>query len=257
MSLQVKILFLFFLSIHLSESTDPTYYSCNGNSNTTQKSRNINYLLTELVSNTIQNGFISTSYGTGSDQIYGLAQCRGDVSKNDCSICIKDAAESARKLCPNQVEVKIWYDYCFLRYDTLKFFGQVDTSGLYLYNVQNVTDADVFNKKLGSLIDQIDSEAIKSANEGLGKGKSKISEFLTLYALVQCTRDLSSLSCAQCLAIAIENFSGICNDKKGCRVLYGSCYVRYELYPFYFPLDSNEILDRSFEKYKSVVAFEP
>ncbi|RVW34336.1 Cysteine-rich repeat secretory protein 55 [Vitis vinifera] len=75
-------------------------------------------------------------------------------------------------------------------------------------------------------------------NAGLGKGQTKLTPFVTLYALVQCTRDLSPLSCAQCLAIAVGNFSDFCYNMKGCRVLYSSCYARYELYPVSFRLGS-------------------
>lgn len=250
------LLLLLFLCIFTAESADPVYNICNDSTKTrngTQISRNIEKLLPALVSGAIQNGFIATSYGGGRDQIYGLAQCRGDISSNDCSSCIQDAAKQIRSRCPDQADARIWYDYCFLRYDDEMFFDEVDTSGLYLYNVQNVTDPEVFNKKLSSLMDEINSEAVKPKSKGLGKGKSDISSFIRLYALVQCTRDLSELNCAQCLAIAISNFPTICNNKRGCRVVYSSCYVRYEVYPFFFPLDAQESLDHGPQRYNSVV----
>ena len=103
-----------------------------------------------------------------------------------------------------------------------------------------MTDPEDFNKELGALMDHIRAQAVVPSEEGLGKGKSVLSPFVTLYALVQCTRDLSEISCAQCLSIAVNNFPNFCSNRKGCRVLYSSCYVRYELYPFFFPLDSNK-----------------
>lgn len=238
-------LFLFFLCLWIAESADPSGQFCNNSTkiSSAQISKNIDTLLPKLVSGTSQYGFIKTSYGEGEAQVYGLAQCRGDVSSEDCSTCIHDAADEIRKRCPNQSDSRIWYEYCFLRYSTRNFFGQVDTGfGIYIYNVQNVTDPDpdTFNKELGALMDKIRSEAVLPANKGLGKGKTKLTPFNTLYALVQCTRDLSKQGCAECLAIAISNFPKFCNDKKGCRVLYSSCYLRYELYPFYFPLDSQD-----------------
>ncbi|PIN20944.1 hypothetical protein CDL12_06368 [Handroanthus impetiginosus] len=255
MNLLSSSFLLFFLFIFTAESADPAFYSCSNGNNKTQGA-NIDNLLAKLVSGTIQDGFIATSDGEGKDQIFGLAQCRGDVSKNDCSSCIQDAATNIRKLCPNQADARIWYDYCFLRYKNTIFFGEVDTSGAYLINVQNVTDPDTFNKKLAALMDQISSEAVKPASKGLGKGKSDISLFIKLYALVQCTRDLSALSCAECLATAIGNFGTVCENRKGCRVLYSSCYVRYELYPFFFPLEPQESLYHSSVKnYKLIMVF--
>ena len=146
------------------------------------------------------------------------------MSRTDCSSCIQDAAKQIRQHYPNQADARIWYDFCFLRYNIKSFIGEIDTSYGILYgNVENVTEPDTFNKELGTLIGQIRAQSVETKNEGLGKGKTKLSTFVTLYALVQC---------------AVGNFENFCKDWKGCRVLYSSCHVRYELYPFFFPLDS-------------------
>ncbi|KAL9171551.1 hypothetical protein ABFS82_04G216600 [Erythranthe guttata] len=256
--LSITLSLLSLLHICTAQSADPAAYSCNPNSKTNSSNNQIKTLLDNLVSGTIQRGFISTVQGAGGkNQIYGLAQCRGDVSKNDCSTCINDAAKNILKLCPGQSDARIWYDFCFLRYGRSNFFGQVDTSGFFLINVQNVTDAAIFNKKLAALMNKVGSRAPKPASRGLGKGKSDVSPFDRLYGLVQCTRDLSELACAQCASIAIGNLPIVCGDKRGCRVLYGSCYVRYELYPFFFPLEAKESIQHHTVNYKSVLAFNP
>ncbi|KAK2971400.1 hypothetical protein RJ640_025350 [Escallonia rubra] len=208
MALVYQLLALLLLSICSAESADPLGQYCGANTKTTRQiSLNIDVVLAKLVQGTAQNGFSATSYGNAKDQVYGLAQCRGDVSSDDCLSCIQDASKEIRKRCPDQADARIWYDYCFLRYNTENFIGEVDTSyGIFYYNVANVTDPDAFNEKLGALMDRIKSQAVAPINKGLGKGESKLSPFETLYALVQCTRDLSQLSCAQCLAIAIGNF---------------------------------------------------
>lgn len=234
-------IFLLVLFLYTSTAADPLGNFCNKDSeisSNSQISANIDNLLAELVSKAASTGYFATSFGEGQDEVYGLAQCRGDVSAKDCSSCLQDAAKQIRQLCPNQADARIWYDYCFLRYNKEDFIGKIDTSfGIFYFNVENVTDPQDFNKKLGALMDEIRSEAVEARNEGLGKGETKLSPFVTLYALVQCTRDLALVDCAQCLAIAVGNFPNFCNVRKGCRVLYSSCYVRYELYPFFFPLD--------------------
>ncbi|CAI9107318.1 OLC1v1006644C1 [Oldenlandia corymbosa var. corymbosa] len=218
------------------ESAELWTQSCNDNSitNSTQISSNIDALLVQLVSGTIKNGYITTSYGKSNYKVYGLSQCRADVSRTTCSTCILDAAKQIRQLCPNQAGASIWYDDCFLRYDTRKFAGQVDTTvGIYFYNVENVTDPDSFNKQLETLTGQISSEAVKPGNRGFGRGKIGWSKSEDIYGLVQCTRDLSQASCTQCLDTAVGNLRNFCEDKKGCRVLYNSCILRYELYSFF------------------------
>lgn len=237
-------MFLLFLCIWGAKAADPLGEFCNRNTNISnggKLSANIDKLLAELALKTPSTGFVATTYGKDQDKVYALSQCRGDVSTEDCSTCIQDATKQIRQRCPNQADARIWYDYCFLRFDNKSFFGEVDTSfGIFYFNVENVTDPEAFNEELGALMNHIRAQAVVPKEEGLGKGKSVLSPFVTLYALVQCTRDLSDISCAQCLAVAVNNFPNFCSNRKGCRVLYSSCYVRYEIYPFFFPLDSNK-----------------
>ena len=128
------------------------------------------------------------------------------------------------------------------RYSNKYFIGKLDTRPGILYrNGDNVTiEKERFNEELGKLMEKIGSQAVEPRNEGLGKGQTKLSPFVTLYALAQCTRDLSALSCAQCLSIAVGNFPNFCDNRKGCSVLYSSCCTRYELYPIFFPLGSTQ-----------------
>ncbi|KAL9235618.1 hypothetical protein vseg_010363 [Gypsophila vaccaria] len=240
-------LLLLVVSFTYTLAFDPTGQYCNPNtiiSTSSPISANIDHLLTNLVT-PFKHGtnFVKASYGKqNTTTVYGLAQCRGDVGAEDCLGCIHDAAQQIRKLCPNQADARIWFDYCLLRYSQDQFYGQVDTSfGMLYANVENVTNPNQFNQELGNLFKKIDSRAINPSNLGLGKDKKMLTNVETLYGLVQCTRDLSPINCAQCLAIALQNFDGFCYEKKGCRVFYSSCFVRYELYPFYFPLDNNNV----------------
>jgi Salt stress response/antifungal len=143
--------------------------------------------------------------------------------------------------CPKQADARLWYDYCFMRYDTDNFVGQSDTSfATILYNTQNATDPDAFDKAVSKLVNKANSDAVSAGSGSLGREKTKFTQYITIYALAQCTRDLQPLQCAQCLSATLQYFPIYCSHRQGCRVLYTSCMVRYEIYPFFFPLDGNE-----------------
>ncbi|XP_034691912.1 cysteine-rich repeat secretory protein 55-like [Vitis riparia] len=243
MTLSHHLLLLGVLSLwHCSaDSADPLGVFCNKDSKigSGNASADFDDLSVQLVSKASTNGFVAISFGSGQYLVHGLAQCRGDVGKEGCSTCIQDAAKQIRTRCPNKADARILFDYCFLRYSDKDFIGKVDTGfGIFLRHGAKVTETERFNEELGKLMEKIRSQAVEPQNAGLGKGQTKLTPSVTLYALVQCTRDLSPLSCAQCLAIAVGNFSDFCYNMKGCRVLYSSCYARYELYPVSFPLGS-------------------
>ncbi|XP_068658040.1 cysteine-rich repeat secretory protein 55-like [Aristolochia californica] len=214
---------------------------CTGDKNlTTAQSSNVARTLEELVARTPGTGFATSSFGSGDQKAYGLAQCRGDVSTEDCSSCVADAAKRLPKDCPNRNGARIWFDYCFLRYGTENFMGQLDTGyGIFYYNVNdiNTTNPDSFDTQVGDLMNHVRRQALIPKNRGLGKDQTQFSSFVTIYGLVQCNGDLSQLLCDQCLAIAIGKLPDFCQHKVGCQAIYSSCKIRYEIYPFFFPLE--------------------
>lgn len=202
---------------------------------------NIARVLSSLQSKAPSKGFATASYGGGNaDRAYGLAQCRPDVSLVDCSACLKEAPARLNKRCRGKAEAWVWFDHCFLRYDTRAFLGKVDTD----YGAYNLTEDYVttdpaeqqrLDRELGALIDRIRAQAASRPRLGLGKGQTKFTPDVTIYALAQCTRDLPSQACSECISFAFKYFPDICPHRKGCQALYRSCYVRYETRPFFSP----------------------
>ncbi|KAG4380601.1 hypothetical protein AAZX31_16G178900 [Glycine max] len=83
-----------------------------------------------------------------------------------------------------------------------------------------------------STINKTADEAAKD-DKKFATRQTTISEFQNLYCLAQCTPDLSPLDCRSCLSKVIGNLPLFCEGQQGARVLYPSCNVRYDLYPFY------------------------
>ncbi|CAI9087735.1 OLC1v1021883C2 [Oldenlandia corymbosa var. corymbosa] len=199
---------------------------------------NLDSLLSVLVSNASKpSGFFNYTAGSGDTAAYGLFLCRGDVSTGDCQDCLTTAATDVLNLCPNKNQVTIWYDKCMLRYSNQSIFSRLDSGVAWLsWNVNNVTNTSLLNQVLGDVFDQIASRA-SSGDPNSGKKfavqDARFTSFQRIYALGQCTPDLSSLECDTCLRNAIQNLPNCCNSRKGGRVLYPSCNIRYESGPFY------------------------
>ncbi|KAF7840701.1 Cysteine-rich receptor-like protein kinase 25 [Senna tora] len=237
--------FLFFLVIILiSQATaqqDFLGYSCNNdNGNYTSNSAyhtNLNTLLSNISSNTqIDYGFYNFSYGQdSSDTVNAIAMCRGDVTLDSCRICLNDSIVRLTQMCPNQKEALGWYDNCMLRYSNRSIFHTKETSPSFcLGSVTNASDVDQFNQDLRSLLESLKSRAESGNSERkFATGDAQGPDFQTLYGLVQCTPDLSSQQCSDCLVEVISDLPGCSDGKIGGRIVTPSCNFRYENYRFY------------------------
>uniref|UniRef100_A0A1J3FLM5 Cysteine-rich receptor-like protein kinase 14 n=1 Tax=Noccaea caerulescens TaxID=107243 RepID=A0A1J3FLM5_NOCCA len=59
----------------------------------------------------------------------------------------------------------------------------------------------------------------------------------TIYALMQCTPDISSGDCKTCLQQSVDDYQKCCHGKRGGYVYRPNCIFRWDLYLFNGPFD--------------------
>ncbi|KAL4628546.1 hypothetical protein ACB092_05G247100 [Castanea dentata] len=199
----------------------------------------LNSLLSSLSSNATHNlEFYNTTTGQNtSNPLYGFFLCLGDVKSEICRGCVADATKDLAEKCSTEKVAVIWYDECMIRYSNESIFSTaVISPTVYLWNTNNITNQDQFNKLLNTAMTSLASQAsdVPIGAKKFETSKVNISAFQTLYSLVQCTPDLSSTDCNFSLQkTAINRLPICCGGKQGGRVLFPSCNIIYELYPFY------------------------
>ncbi|XP_028781362.1 putative cysteine-rich receptor-like protein kinase 20 [Neltuma alba] len=127
------LLFLFIASFLCSptiEAVRPTYlyHNCSTagksfSANSTFQSHRTT-LLSSLASANAAS--YNTTIPGGSEAIYGLFMCRGDVSLQVCRECVANATQLLPFECRISKEAVIWYDECMLRYSNTSFFSTID-----------------------------------------------------------------------------------------------------------------------------------
>ncbi|KAJ9146404.1 hypothetical protein P3X46_028674 [Hevea brasiliensis] len=248
--------FLFFLcplAIHFLALTlaqplpKMLYYNCTADkgiysTNSTYQA-NLNRLLTSIYTNTeIENGFYNFSYGQDPDVVNAIALCRPDITPQACRACIKNASNSLLTLCPNFKEaiggqdVGVQeQDYCMVRYANRFIFRLMEkVPYFFVYRLINVSDVSGFNRSRSTLLDSLRD---KAANSPYKYAMDQIAapDFQTIYALVQCTPDLTESECRDCLYYASGLIPLCCEVRSGGRVIVPSCNFRYETDRFYTP----------------------
>ncbi|KAG5622800.1 hypothetical protein H5410_008018 [Solanum commersonii] len=239
----VLVMFQFNYIFHLSIALPEFEFHVCADSNITEFSPNSTYdtnLNTTLfsVSRNIDSfGFYNSSIALNSDRISVIAQCRGDVQLQVCRDCISNATRKILEVCPYKKSAFGYYESCQLRYSNESIIGTVliINPPNILYNTANASNPDEFMEDVRTLLESLRSEASRG---GKRKYASNSIEgrlvFQTIYALVQCTADLSAESCINCLTTGYQTLLNcVCYGKIGLRYRMPSCKFQYETSSFF------------------------
>uniref|UniRef100_A0ACD5X5D5 Uncharacterized protein n=1 Tax=Avena sativa TaxID=4498 RepID=A0ACD5X5D5_AVESA len=177
---------------------------------------------------------MTNTTGAAPDRAYGLAQCRADVTASDCLTCLNTTVQDMASLCPGQKNAMIYYEECLLRHANASFFGVADTSSVkYWWNPQNATQPERFMSLLGPLMGNLTERAAYASPRLFAADTADVSSFDRIYGMAQCTRDLDNDDCNSCLVIAVSRIPTCCDGKQGGRVIFPTCFIRFEVYPFF------------------------
>ncbi|ESQ47680.1 hypothetical protein EUTSA_v10021965mg [Eutrema salsugineum] len=116
----------------------------------------------------------------------------------------------------------------------VNYFGKIDYDNNFcISNAKKFSVGHYSNVPWGIFIDNLTTIAISEKNptELYAAGERKIGRD-KVYGMVQCTQDLSSKGCLECVTSNSVNFQKCMFYKRGARVIGRSCNIRYEFYPF-------------------------
>ncbi|KAL0659196.1 hypothetical protein Bca4012_079781 [Brassica carinata] len=167
-------------------------------------------ILSSLPSNAAaQDGFYSGSIGQEPSRVYAAGMCIPGAEANDCSACIKGAS------------------------DWLVQDSQYLVMTQYLVmNTANInSNLTEFKKIWEGLIHSIIAAA--SAPKSRYKADvAALTPFQNIYALMQCTPDISSGDCDNCLRQSVIDYQSCCGEKTGGYVMRPICFFRWQLFTF-------------------------
>ncbi|KAK3433354.1 hypothetical protein EUGRSUZ_D00830 [Eucalyptus grandis] len=199
---------------------------------------NLNLVLDDLVRDAdadTDDGFnFTSSKASSSNVVYGSFMCRGNVPKKECADCVRNASIRITELCQMTKVSFLWYDQCMLRYSDRNFTSKVELEPqLNGYNEENIEQPDEFMNLLNETTDHAAKEVAQHPPKMYGHREAKFHREKTLYTFAQCVPYISKTDCWECLRNATSSLLSLPKGKIGGRVLLPSCFVRFEIYPFY------------------------
>ncbi|KAH0934666.1 hypothetical protein HID58_011783 [Brassica napus] len=199
-------------------------------------------ILSSLASDvSARGGFFNGSIGQGPDRVYALGMCIQGAEPDVCSKCIDHASNVLLDRCPNQTEGLNWPEVrilCMVRYSNRSFFGSLKAEPhFHSPNQDDIRyNSTVFDQVWGDLARRMIASATLPSSKrkyyAADIASLSLTSFQIIYALMQCTPDLSLEDCNICLTQSVSNYESCCYGKQGGIVYRASCVFRWELYPF-------------------------
>ncbi|XP_045825318.1 plasmodesmata-located protein 6 isoform X1 [Trifolium pratense] len=180
----------------------------------------VNSVLTSLVDSaafTTYNKFTGTA---ASETVYGLFQCRGDLNNDQCSTCVARAVSQLGTLCFATYGGALQLEGCFVKYDNVSFFGVEDKTEVTKKCGPSIgLTSDAFTRRDGVL-------AYLQSSDGSNKNfmTNSVGDFK---GVAQCTGDLSTSKCQDCVSEAIQRLKSECGASTWGDMYLAKCYVRY------------------------------
>ncbi|KAL6577544.1 hypothetical protein OROMI_009872 [Orobanche minor] len=182
---------------------------------------NVNSVLSSIVNSASLSSFnkfkISLPGSAPSDVVYGLFQCRGDLGSPDCHGCIASAVSRLGASCIGATGGAMQLDGCFVRYDNTSFIGDEDTTVVFnKCGPATAGDTDLLIRK----------DAVLTFLTAGGQF-SRVAASGKVQGVAQCTQDLSTSECQDCLSEAIQRLQSECGSSPWGNMFLGKCYARY------------------------------
>lgn len=243
------VVILFFVFQHQAEASNTFIYAgCSPSkfqSNTPYQS-NLNNLLTTIAFSASQASY--NSYAVGNDSsspsdtsVYGLYQCRNDLSFRDCAACIQSAVGQLSVICAESYAASLQLDGCFVRYSNENFLGKLDTSLAYRRcSARTSGDEGFFRRRDDVLADLQNGASYRVSSSGTVQGHA------------QCLGDLDAADCTSCLSQAVGQLKNVCGSALAADVFLGQCYARYWASGYYLR-SSKEYTDDDIGKTVAII----
>ncbi|OMO98814.1 hypothetical protein CCACVL1_04053 [Corchorus capsularis] len=223
-------------------SKERCYDTGNFTTNSTYGRNRDQILASNFPANVSANGgFFSATIGQDSNKVYAVGLCRGEASSDICYSCINSSMHKLIATCPNQKEGISWGICmpCMVRYADRRILGLLELeptdAGYNTGDIQSISaNLTKFDLAWESLMDSVVKKAsMGSTTLKYATGEAYVTTFVKIYALMQCSPDLSQKNCDSCLRQSAIYYQGCCHGKQGGYVQKPSCLFRWDLYPFY------------------------
>ncbi|XP_020877653.1 LOW QUALITY PROTEIN: cysteine-rich receptor-like protein kinase 40 [Arabidopsis lyrata subsp. lyrata] len=195
-------------------------------------------------------GFYNASLGQSPDRVYALVICARGYDKDACYNCVQSLTQNTQTECRSRMDSFIWGGNddvtCLVRSSNQSTFGNLQLKPPVVWpspdNIESSKNLTLFEQQWEEMVNRTLKAATEAATSSVLKyysvEKAGFTEFPDVYMLMQCTPDITSRDCKQCLGDSVMYFRKDYMGRKGGMASLPSCYFRWDLYAFHNAFDN-------------------
>ncbi|KAG6396490.1 hypothetical protein SASPL_142641 [Salvia splendens] len=180
----------------------------------------------EKITLQMQNsGHGAAETGSGRHKSYGFAQCYGDLSPTDCTLCYVEARNILPQCYPSNGG-RAYLEGCFIRAENYSFYDEFSGPGDGPVCGNRTRAGPGFDESVRKGLSQVVSVA--SGNERYGRAEVAVGRAVneSVYVMADCWRTINATACRACLENASASLLG-CLPRADGRALNTGCFVQY------------------------------
>ncbi|XP_021723130.1 putative cysteine-rich receptor-like protein kinase 9 [Chenopodium quinoa] len=195
---------------------------------------NVYQLLSNLSSKASYVKFYNSTVGETPNKVYGLFQCREDLSIQVCSECVDVAVEWMNVKCPLYKQAVVWYMECSLRFENSSIsLNDTELYSIYFPISKPLTNYTEFAAVLATTVNDLIKDTVNSTSHFSIKNAPLPSSSQRLYSLAQCASDLNGPQCAFCLKQAVNKIFDGYRNESALSIFMPGCQLMYDTTIFY------------------------
>ncbi|KAH7543330.1 plasmodesmata-located protein 2 [Ziziphus jujuba] len=210
----------------ISDHTNLLYKNC---ANQTFSSPNKSHLQTlsilfhELVSHSLHSKFFKTIEGDDDMSIFGLFQCRGDISNEDCGNCVNTLPDVSSSLCKESMAARVQLYGCYMRYEPEGVSNMLLKHEL-VHKICGESKQVIpgFEEMRNGAFAALENAIETSGEQGFYKTK-----FKSMEVAAQCEADLEVCACGECVSSAVQIADVECGGAASGQIYLNQCFITY------------------------------